>query len=79
MKGKSIWLVGYQPGYDSEIVLFELKGPDEVIGAMISSTTLRRLGYTVQRFGRNLVSVSKDGQEYFIRSRGVQGEKNSVF
>lgn len=83
LRGKSIWLAGNQAFYTGgrrvEVFLFELKGSDESIGAMITSTTLSRLGYSVTRLDRNLVSVSKDGNEYFIRSRGIQGEKNSVF
>lgn len=80
LRGKTIWFVGSQSGSDSqENLLFELVGPEEVLGAMISSVTLQRLGYSVQRIGRNLVSVKKDGQEYFIRSRGVLSEKQDVF
>lgn len=83
LKGKSIWLVGSQSFRSGsrvmEVLLFELKTSDETMGAVVSSDALVRLGYSVTRINRNLVLASKDGQEYFIRSRGVQGEKNSVF
>jgi zona occludens toxin len=82
LRGKTIWLVGSQSFLSGkrilETLLFELQGPDEMMGVIITSDTLTRLGYSVTRINRNLVSVERDGQEYFIRSRGVQSEKKDI-
>ncbi len=82
LRGKTIWLLGSQSykteTWTMETLLFELQGPDETTGAIITSDALIRLGYSVTRINRNLVSVERDGQEYFIRSRGVQSEKKDI-
>lgn len=82
LRGKTIWLVGSQSFLSGkrilETLLFELQGADEMMGVIITSDTLTRLGYSVTRINRNLVSVERDGQEYFIRSRGVQSEKKDI-
>ena len=82
LKGKTIWLVGVQSYRTeqelSEYLLFELQAQDETTGVIITSDTLSRLGYSITRLNRNLVSVKKDGNEYFIRSRGVQSEKKDI-
>ncbi len=82
LRGKSIWLLGTQSFVTGqrimETLLFELQGADETMGVIITSDTLTRLGYSVTRINRNLVSVERDGQEYFIRSRGVQSEKKDI-
>lgn len=82
LRGKTIWLVGsqsFQTGQRiMETLLFELQGSDETVGAVITSDALTRLGYSITRINRNLVSVARDGQEYFIRSRGVQSEKKDI-
>ncbi|PKN40510.1 MAG: hypothetical protein CVU60_15295 [Deltaproteobacteria bacterium HGW-Deltaproteobacteria-18] len=82
LRGKTIWLLGSQSykteTWTMETLLFELQGPDETTGAIITSDALIHLGYSITRITRNLVSVERDGQEYFIRSRGVQSEKKDI-
>lgn len=82
LKTDSIWLVGSQTFYSGSSVLvtylFEIKSPDETMGATITSETLTRLGYSITPIHRNLVSVQKDGKEIFIRTRGVLNEKKDV-
>lgn len=82
LRGKSIWLLGSQSFVTGqrimETLLFELQGSDETMGVIITSDALTRLGYSITRINRNLVSVARDGQEYFIRSRGVQSEKKDI-
>lgn len=82
LRGKSIWLLGSQSFVTGqrtmESLLFELQGPDEIMGVVITSEALTRLGYSITRINRNLVSVVRDGQEFFIRSRGVQSEKKDI-
>ncbi len=84
LKGKTIWFVGsqaFRSGSGSgiaETLLFELQSEEETTGVIITSDTLSRLGYSITRLNRNLVSVKKDGNEYFIRSRGVQSEKKDI-
>lgn len=83
LRGKTIWFVGSQSFSSGsrvmESLLFELVGTEETMGAVITTETLTRLGFSVTRINRNLVSVQKDGQEYYIRSRGVLSDKQSVF
>ncbi|NCD26576.1 MAG: hypothetical protein EOL86_13425, partial [Deltaproteobacteria bacterium] len=81
--GKTLWLVGgsvYRstPTASIEVIFFELQGPDESQGVMLTSDTLSNLGYSITRINRNLVSLKKDGQEYFARSRGIISEQKNV-
>lgn len=82
LRGKTIWLIGSQAFHSGtrklEHLLFELRGVEETTGVVITSEALTRLGYSITRINRNLVSVERDGHEYFIRSRGVQSEKKDI-
>lgn len=82
--GKSLWLVGassywLNPLHSNHVIYFELQGPDEIQGSIMTSDTFINLGYAVTRINRNLVLLEKDGVKYFARSRGIKSEKKDMF
>lgn len=81
--GKSLWLVGgsvyrSSPTAAAEVIFFELQGPDESQGVIITSDTFSTLGYAITRINRNLVILKKDGVEFFARSRGITNDKKDM-